>query len=61
MKVPKIPPAINYVGLPLFDWASARQHGHRVTYAARWLRQHYPLSPDRAALLVRLAGLGGEE
>jgi hypothetical protein len=61
MKVPKIPPAINYVGLPLFDWASAGRCRPRVTYPAQWLRQRHPLSPDRAALLVRLAGFGGEE
>jgi hypothetical protein len=61
MKVRIIPAEINYAGLPLFDYASAVQPRYRIAYAARWLRQRHPLAPERAALLARLAGLGGAE
>ena len=45
----------------LFDWAEKSNRRVRVPYPARWLQRNHPMTPERALLIARLAGLGGGE
>jgi hypothetical protein len=48
---------INADLLPLFAWATERDKRTRLTYPARWIMRHGPLSATRALLIADLAGL----
>lgn len=51
-------PPSNLGALPLFIWAETVERRPPIPFAAAWLRRRHPLSPARAALVARLAGLG---
>jgi hypothetical protein len=45
---------------PLFDWAEAHDRAAFPDYPTRWVHRRFGVPTDRASLIARLAGLGGE-
>ena len=53
----------NLSDCPLFAWASEREarHYHAFAWPARVIACRHNIPPQRAALIIELAGIGGAE
>jgi len=49
------------IELPLFAWATERDRRHRYSVAARIIARRCGITESRAALVCKLAGIGGQE